>query len=381
MLTRFLKLGGLAVIVIAQSTLSYAADRVQIDNFEYENFPIVRPNHDSEAYTYRLWGHDSDNNAGDQRPGRAVVEQGQAFQGNSSMASIVDSALNTFIQYYPYDEDSFQYRYLREQIELYAGTNDWKFDTYNRLRFWVKVDENQTVPPDQQTNFHFGTYYRSTTGKRKSAEDGGNHGYHYYNLEPTGEWHQVIVDFHPSHIRGRRGSQEHGVLEYPTGENGFNYFDLMTRFYVTFSTSLTSYPGQHNFDGFELYHDANPENITQVYSLSGVYVPASKEIIVAWKRDKDEDDLAHEVRYSYSSIHAAGWDSAKTLENSTVAPKGQAGYNGMKFKTTTDKFQEFNNPASVFIGIKPVNSSQFREIEIPIGSIIRPRTINSLSIE
>jgi len=380
MFTRIIKLGAASVAFLLSINVSYAQESISIDGFEYDSIPVVRPTHDINQHTRFLWGHSPSDKGGDPRPGRAFVAKDQAYIGNNSMAGYIESTMNTFIQFYPYDDTNLEYRYIREELKILTGVDDWKKDTYNRLKFWVKVDPNQNTAVDQQTNFHFGTYYRRTDGKRNSAESGGNHFYHYYNLEPTGEWHQIIVDFHPSAIRGLKGSIEHGVWEYPTGETGFNYFDLMTRFYVKFTSDLSSYPGTHYFDGFELYNDTNPENIKQIYSLSGVYVPIRKEIIVAWKRDKSEDKLAHEVRYSYSSIHKTGWDIAKTLPNSTVMPKGLAGYNGMKFKTTTDQMENFNDPASVFIGIKPANSTQFREIEVPLKVVIRPKKIVSLKI-
>jgi len=358
-----------------------ATDSLFIDDFEYNEIPVVRPSKDVSDYTRYLWGHMPNDIYGNYRPGRAFVTSDQAHDGTNSMAGEIDDNMNTFIQYYPYDEDKFEWRYLREQIAHQTGEDNWQLDTYNRLKFWVKIDPKQITPDDKTTNFHVGTYIRSTSGDRKSAEDQNKHYYHYYNLEATGEWHQVIVDFHPNHQRSANGGVEQGVLEYPTGESGMNYFDLMTRFYVKFVSGLSSYPGTHYFDGFELYHDPNPENIDQVYSLSGVYVPNTGQIIVAWKRRKEENDVAHEVRYSYNSIHVTGWENAKTLSNSTVMPKGIYGYNGMKFKTTTDLLEDFNKPASVFIGIKPTNSSSFREIEIPLGSIIRPKKINDLIIE
>ena len=380
MYKRFLKLSSLIILGFSSSSAALAQNNLLIDGFEYDSIPVVRPSHDVTKHTRYLWGHSPSDKGGDQRPGWASVAFDQAYSGSRSMVGEIDSTMNTFIQFYPYDDQRLEYNYVREQIELMTGKNDWKFDHYNRLRFWVKVDPNQITQPDQQTNFHFGTYYRSTNGDRGSAESGGNHFYHYYNLEPTGEWHQVIVDFHPSAIRGVSGSTEHGVREYPTNEPGYNYFDLMTRFYVKFTSDLKSYPGKHYFDDFEFYHEPNPENVDQVYSLSGVYVPNTKEIIVAWKRDKNEDKVAHEVRYSYTDLHTTGWSSGKTLSNSMVMPKGTSGYNGMKFKTTTDQMENFNDPVSVYIGIKPSNSSQFRQIEIPLKSIVRPRKITSLKI-
>jgi len=380
MYTRILHPIKLISFFLIASTVN-ASESLLIDDFEYNEIPVVRPNHDVSQHTRYLWGHSPSDIYGNQRPGRAYVTSDQAHDGTNSLAGEVDNNMNTFVQYYPYDEDKFEWRYMHEQIAHQTGEDNWQFDTYNRLKFWVKLDPKQATTHEKQTNFHFGTYIRSTSGPRKDLEDHNRHYYHYYNLEATGEWHQVIVDFHPSHIRSADGGLDQGVLEYPTGESGMNYFDLMTRFYIQIRAELSSYPATNYFDGFELYYDPNPENIDQVYSLSGVYVPNTEQIIVAWKRRKDQNNLAHEVRYSYNSIHVTGWENAKTLSNSTVMPQGISGYNGMKFKTTTDLLEDFNNPASVFIGIKPTNSSSFREIEIPLGSIIRPKKINDLFIE
>lgn len=216
----------------------------------------------------------------------------------------------------------------------------------------------------KQTNFHFGTYVRNTGQPRKSSESDNGHFYHYYNLPSLdGVWHQVIVDTHPSHQRGFSGSIEHGDKEYPFG-SGEKYFDLMTRFYVQVKSKPTTYPTAYYIDGLEFYNDPNPENIDQIYSLHGSYSPVIDSILVGWLRNKNEDSVKHEVRYSYTDIHDVGWDAAITAPDGIVSPPGMGGYNGMEY--STNKINT-SGKSVVYIAIKPQNSNLFRQIAIPVS--------------
>jgi len=144
------------------------------------------------------------------------------------------------------------------------------------MRFWVLIPEGfqgVTGRNSGNANLQIGTYVRSSTGDPYSQ---GSHYYHHYNLKHTGAWHQIILDTHPNHLVGGSGGTEWGNRPYPTGEEGYNYFDALTRFYFDWVGLAPSYPSVFYFDGFELYQEINVENEDQIYSVHGVYVPDSK---------------------------------------------------------------------------------------------------------
>ena len=115
------------------------------------------------------------------------------------------------------------------------------------------------------------------------------------------------------------------------------------------------------------------ENIQQIYSLNGVYVPASNTILVRWVRDKNENSVNHEVRYAFQDIFQIGWNSAVPAPDGLVVPPGWQGYNGMEWSTQAI---DVTGESVVYIGIKPQNSSGFRQIVIPTG----PKAVTGLTI-
>lgn len=327
------------------------ADSLLLDSFEYDVIPDVRPGN-------LLWSqYESDPTDGPD-PGSETITSEEAFVGEKSLKITLEGG-NAYTQFYPKVEDR-----VWSNARNFVKEGEWEFDKYNRMRFWVKLPPGITYQGEGQTNAHFGTYVRSKNGDESSAESGGNHFYHYFDLESTGEWHQIIIDTHPSHSRGESGGLEEGDKEYATGEVGYNYFDGLTRFYFDLDGGLPNYPSAIYFDGFEFYEEKNPENINQIYGLNGVYVPASNKLIVGWKRDKDENKVKHEVRYSFSDVFSIGWDNAEVAPNGTITPPGWQGYNGMYWNTTDINL---SGKKSIFIAIKPENSNLFRQIEIPLS--------------
>ncbi len=251
--------------------------------------------------------------------------------------------------------------------ELAIDPGAWQLNTYNRMELWVLLPPGVEKQPTTTTNFHIGTYYRPTTGARNDNETiGGWHLYHYYNLEYTGRWHKLLMDFHPSTSRAGgpwpRGSDEVGVLEYPTNEPGYNYFDLLTSMYFRILFDRPSYPVDMYMDNVRFYKEPNLENEDQVYSINGVYVPTTNELQVGWKRNKEDGGVIYEVYYAFSDIHTLG------ITGATLAPSGSlstigTGYNGMEYVNNTISM---GANTSIFIAIKPVNSTLFKQIEIPL---------------
>jgi hypothetical protein len=257
----------------------------------------------------------------------------------------------------------------------------YKLNTYNRLKFWILVPPGIDFVTDGDNTFQFGTFVRCSGCDITSQESGGNHYYHNLNLGYTGAWHQVIIDTHPSHQRGAEGFIEWGNQPYPTCSTAatpggmllgggssadcgtFNAFDANTQFYI--DSGYTNIPSGSNFyiDSFELYQEMNDENVDQIYSLNGVYVPGSNTIRLGWNRRKDEDpSIAYEVRYSSTDVFKSGWDAATPAPSGTVTSAGGA-YNTMFY--VTDQIN-VTGLSQIYMAIKPTNSNKFRQIVIPI---------------
>jgi len=238
----------------------------------------------------------------------------------------------------------------------------------NRLRFWIRMPASMPQSAPAKHNFEFGTYIRcSTCG---FAEDGGNHYYHFFDFyNAEGEWQQAIVDMHPDHQRGGFGNAEWPDNP-PTDpvSTGYNYFDLMTRFYFDFPYTFVNNGDHVYIDGVEAYAELNPENTEQIRSLTGVYIPKTNELRLGWTRRKDQESSPNfEVRYAFSDIHASGFTSA-TLA-ATVPPNCCNGDNMTSYSTTGISV---SGQSVIYMAIRPVGATLFRQIAIPLRSMGSP---------
>lgn len=247
-----------------------------------------------------------------------------------------------------------------------ADPGRWKPNTYNRLSFWVKCPRNAAaLRRTGQENVQVGTYLKRVRGADAySDETGGNHGYHHFNIAPTGTWTKLVMNMHPSHFRGQSGGKEHGNQLHPTREPEYNYFDALTRLYIGACRERPgSYPAVYHLDEFVFYREPNEENDEQVYSIAATYVPARDELILTWSRRKDEEAVRHEVRYAFVSIHKLGWEKAAPAPGGSVKPLGSGGYNGMLYRS---RKLPLRGRATVHLGIKPDNSRRFSQISLPL---------------
>jgi hypothetical protein len=243
----------------------------------------------------------------------------------------------------------------------------WKFNTYNRLRFWLKAPTNG--PPHFTTgqhNMEFGTYVkRVAKPDRASDEAGGGHYYHLLNIPALGEWTQVVLNMHPDHQRGTPGGADPGVLAHPTNEDKYNYFDALTRFYFEYPYAAPkNYPADFRLDEVEFFQQPKEENDAEVYSLSATYVSATNRLLLIWNRKKSETKTRHEIRYAFADIHASGWKAAKPAPNGLVTPPSDGAYNNMVYDTTA---LELGKQGLLYLAIKPENSEHFSQIIVPLG--------------
>jgi hypothetical protein len=329
---------------------------VILDDFEKEFITVINEK-ESNPNSRLLWSQYENYPKKGSQKGYEEIVTGIAHSGINSLKITVEAG-HIYLQFYP-KPSSNTWDFLHQHIQH----GDWAFNKYDRLKFWVLLPPGIKKANGGRKNTTFGTYYRKSNGKLSSAESGGNHPYHYYDIESTGEWHQIIVDTHPNHIRGVTGGREHKNMPNPTKERGINYFDSLTRFYFDMEGSVPYKPANFYFDDFEFYQAPPNENIEQVYSLNGVYVKKSNKIIIGWMRNKNENKIKHEVRYSFEDIFSKGWDSAKLAPNGLVKPSGWGGYNGMSYKTNKI---DTKGKSVIYLAIKPINSNLFRQIEIPL---------------
>jgi hypothetical protein len=250
--------------------------------------------------------------------------------------------------------------------EYVAQPDKWRFNTFNRMSFWIKCPVN-AVPlrTDGRANTDVGTYVkRIKDADGHSDEAGGNHWYHGMNLANTGTWTKVVLNMHPHHYRGASGQTEHHNQPHPTGGQEYNYFDTLTRFYIAAeSYTPPTYPLVYHLDQFEFYQESHTENDEQVYTIAATVVPADNRLILTWSRDKDQNNTKHEVRYAFSSIHEIGWDRAMPAPDGIVSPPGWQGYNHMLYVTTK---LPLVGKRTVFLAIKPEGAKLFSQIELPL---------------
>jgi hypothetical protein len=309
---------------------------------------------------------------------------GSLYHGTLVQPGMFTSPGTAYLETLPYSSDNNLWMFSRQFIS--SGT--WQNDTYNRLRFWVKVPPGfskfyQTAQPGW-TTLQIGTYVTSSHANHvgsggAEAGLGGNHYYHYFRVPATDQWQQVIMDAHPTHQRGASGNFEWGTISYPTNETGVNYFDALTRFYLDFSKadpatgqlmSFDSYPVTFYFDDVEYYKDTNPENVDQVYSMVGSYNPGTAELILTWSHPKDDGTTKHEVRYSFQDIYSLNgltpldkWNLATPAPQGVLIPPGTA-YSAMEYRTTAIPV---GSNKVLYVAVKPQGASTFRQMAIPTG--------------
>jgi hypothetical protein len=295
------------------------------------------------------------------------INRTDSISGTSLQMNLTQGML--YAQFNPYNyAGNSNYPGPRAFARDYAEEKaNWQFNTYNRMSFWIKLPPSDTAfarDGNPGNMFQVGTFVKQVANTdRYSDETGGGHYYHLINPPSTGTWVQVILNMHPDHRRSDAGTVDPGVLDHPTGEPQYNYFDTLTRFYLQRMPAPSSYPAVYLIDNIEFYQETRPENEVQVYSLAATYRASDNRLVVTWNRNKGDDTTKHEVRYAFSDIHASGWDKATPAPSGLITPPGNGPYNGMVYDTTA---LNTKNQSTVYVAIKPANSSRFTQIAVPL---------------
>jgi len=235
----------------------------------------------------------------------------------------------------------------------------WRFNTYNRMRFWIKLPASSPVRPGDGANMFMQNFV-------KRVRDADEHSLadaffiHRFNVPVTGQWTQVIINMHPCAAQNERSNP--GNLPHPTDEPDYNYFDALTAFTILAIPAPAKYPADYLLDEIEFYREPGTENDDQVYSITAAHVPSQGRIVATWNHRPDEA-VAHEVRYAFEDIHRLGWKRAPAAPGGTVRPGQQANKDGMIYDTQA---LPLAGHSVLYLAIKPQNSDVFSQVAIPL---------------
>ena len=218
----------------------------------------------------------------------------------------------------------------------------------------------------------------STEKKDQESTPNGKQGhyYYYFNIPDLPIWYHVEVDLcHPHHLRNAQ-TKEWGIIKSPFGESGHNMADSLTKFYVDLKQDdpkqpgkkvpLKKYPALFDFDSFEILEIPKEDNIEQVYNVTAGYDPKKNLLSVNWSRNRDEEKVLHDIRWSLTDIRKSGWGKAKPCpDGKGLKGLGGGGYNAMMYKTDEIALQ---GKKKVYLAIKPQNSKKFRQLVLSLVS-------------
>jgi hypothetical protein len=338
-----------AVAVLTALALAGSAAYVMLERgpepvlaFQSFDGPAVPTNRAGEEYPRAF---DEGNTGG---PFTASIDASDAIAGSSLRMRLTAGFLKA-----QFDPNEPKRRgFTRDYV---ARPEAWRFDTYNRLRFWFKTPP--ATRPDGLVQFGVGTYV-------SRVRDGGDANrtsyFHLFQVPATGQWSQVVLNMHP-HWHGGHGGPDVGNQPQPTGEAGINYFDALQRFFLEARSAPAGYPADYFLDEMEFVHERYPENDEQVFGITATRVPETSRLIVTWNRPSREDTLVHEVRYAFRNIHEVGWEAAHPAPNGQVKPSGKSDATGMVYDSAVLPLQ---GQSLLYLAIKPENARRFSQVAI-----------------
>ena len=292
----------------------------------------------------------------------ASVTDEMAHNGRHSLRVPI-SRDGTCLQFYPYREEDGRWHFMRE---FALSSAPWQMNSYNRLRFWIRPPAAPASLQQKPLNILVTACLKRQGPNAVGVGPGESIRYDLFSRIPySGEWHQIILDPHPSQFLealGRR-AREVGYQEHPTAEPGVNGFDAITRLEVQLHLGGLPPAPEFHFDAFEWYREDHPENVGQIHNLHGVYLRSQNEIRVGWRGLQGDAHVAHEVRYAFENIHDLGWEKAQPAPDGAVRTIGGAGENGREWSARS---LDLKGRKTVFIAIKPENSELFRQIAVQL---------------
>jgi RNA polymerase sigma factor (sigma-70 family) len=260
-------------------------------------------------------------------------------------------------RFLPIEKDGVM-RFARDYA---AAPKDWRFNTYNRFRFWLKSPPTaRSHRVDGDANVFLLTSMQSVKSPGQPDDEPW---FHHFNVPATGHWTQVIVNMHPHNRAGKDQGRELGRQPHPTGEADYNFFDTLTSLYLECRYPPSRYPAAYLLDEMEFYREPAAENDEQIYGLTATHVAAANRIIVTWNRHKDEDRVRHEVRYAFRPVHEIGWQQAMAAPGGLITPLGAGAANAMVYDSTA---LPLSGRSMLYVAIKPENSARFSQVALPL---------------
>ncbi len=379
---RFSVLLVLVAIIAAPNVVN--SQSIMLENYNQTSVPVNK-----EGTPYPTW---SDGTGGEGGVFTGSIDSTDGISGSSFKAVLVNTPGTgnaLYAQFNPYNGVGREFTRTYAACGWPAACGDpaqWQFNTYNRLRIWLKqpLAGGANHKTDGTTNANVGLYVKciALPGCPDPTTDEGPVGHHFYhnlNLPNLGTWIQIILNTHPDHERADPGGYENPNMLHPNGEANYNYWDSLTRFYIQTNQPTTVLPATYYMDEIGFYREPYPENEDQIRNISATYASSSNRVVITWFRNKNEDNVNHEVRYAFSNIHVIGWDAATPAPNGTIVPPGSAGYNGMYYDTTAIPT---SGQSTLYLAIKPQNSTLFAQVAIPLATSTQiPAAPSSLTVK
>ena len=200
--------------------------------------------------------------------------------GNSIDYNVVSG--NFYAEFDPYGPSDFR----GFAHDYSASPGAWLSNTYTNVSFWINIPPTGAAfQTAGMTNTDVGTYVKPVAGG--DTDQDGDHYYHSLNLPNTGTWIKVILNMHPSHYVTDPGYIDPGYLPHPEYETNYNYWDELTRMYITQPYPQSTTPGIYKIADFNFYQQTTPQNDAEIYSLAATVVPQSNnEVILTWDHDR-----------------------------------------------------------------------------------------------
>lgn len=340
-----------------------------VDSFEYADNQI--PIQSIYGGTYRLWRPDS----GVPAFTIEVREAVDALFGNKylRMTSPADAGSNhSHVWFETRSYNALAIQYMRSQmIPQWVGQKQ-----INRMRLWVRVNPGFYAPSTPGNhNFHVASYTRRLSAATNSQESDNGHWYHHYALTHEGDgtdgaWWQIIADTKPSNQRGPALMLPSTPLDDMPNEPGYNYFDLLTRWYLVHTRQSQLQQTIIDVDGVELYSDPNDEdvlNISSMHACRSVNPATPNKLVVNWCRQRSAPSALFDIRYATTSFHQNGGFShgAAAPSGTGVASLGGGDYEMCQYTTEAIDLTGLD---FIYIAIQRQGVSGFREIRIPLTS-------------
>lgn len=178
----------------------------------------------------------------------------------------------------------------------------------NRLSLYLKM-------PDSVNNGTGGSGNPVTaTTSIGPFNDIGGHWYHStYNR--GGGWTHILLDGHPHHNNAWSDATKYPYPSYSLRDYDISYFDTMYRLYITFMpySGIAQTPYDIWIDEINFFHDSEPQNSETINSPAITYHQSSNLFEISFSdkyKNNGNSYSTYEVRYSFSEITNANWDTA-----------------------------------------------------------------------